>query len=120
MVQRNAETRTTHPLLTLRFTADPRRLRGVRNRLQTLGEELGCSSKQVAELVLAVNEACMNIMQHAYKGDTSGRIVLEVSRDGPALEVVVTDFAAPVEHAVIAPRNSWDRIGFPLGSADLK
>jgi len=93
-----------HALMTLRFAADPRRLRSVRNRLQALGEQLGAPSKQVSELVIAVNEACMNIMQHAYKGDKSGRIVLEVSRDGPALEVVLTDFAEPVEHTEIAPR----------------
>ncbi len=91
-------------LLTLRFQADPRRLRGVRSRLQALGEKLGCTHKQVSDLVIAVNEACMNIMQHAYKGDRSGRIVLEVRRDGGELEVVLTDFAAPVEHREIGPR----------------
>lgn len=104
MAASDAASAAKRALLTLRFAADPRRLRSVRNRLQALGESLGAPRKQVAELVIAVNEACMNIMQHAYKGDKSGRIVLEVSRDGPALEVVLTDFAAPVEHTEIAPR----------------
>lgn len=92
-------------LLCLRFQSDPRRLRSVRNRVQALGEKLGCTKKQVSDLVIAVNEACMNIMQHAYKGDRSGRIVLEVRREGPELEVVLTDFAAPVEHCDIGPRS---------------
>ncbi len=46
----------------------------------------------------------MNIMQHAYKGDRNGRIVLEVRREGPELEIQLTDFAAPVEFRDIAPR----------------
>ncbi len=95
-------------LLVLRFAADPLRLRGVRSRLQALGTRLGCNNKRVAELIIAVNEACMNIMQHAYKGDTSGRIVLEVHRDADTLEVLLTDFAAPVEHRKIAPRALHD------------
>lgn len=104
MAAGNADACDRRPLLTLRFPADPCRLRGVRRRLQALGEELGCTEKPISELVLAVNEACMNIMQHAYKGDKTGTIVLEVRREGPALEVVLTDFAAPVQHAEIAPR----------------
>ncbi len=91
-------------LLTLRFPADPHRLRSVRNRVQALGEKLGCTKQQVSDLVIAVNEACMNIMQHAYKGDRAGRIVLEIRRDGGELEILLTDFAAPVEYREIGPR----------------
>lgn len=91
-------------LLSLRFPADPCRLREVREQVQSLCEGIGCSAKPIAELVLAVNEACMNIMQHAYKGDPTGLIVLEIRRDGAHLEVVIKDFAAPVQLGEIAPR----------------
>ncbi|MGD9602099.1 MAG: ATP-binding protein [Gammaproteobacteria bacterium] len=91
-------------LLNLRFPAEPCRLRDVRERIQALCEDIGCSTKPIAELVLAVNEACMNIMQHAYKGDPTGIIVLEVRRDGPDLEITIKDFAEPVAHGEIAPR----------------
>ncbi|MSR13893.1 MAG: ATP-binding protein [Gammaproteobacteria bacterium] len=91
-------------LLALRFPADPRRLRNVRERVQVVAEHLGCSKKHVTDLVLAVNEACMNIIQHAYKGDKSGQIELEVRRDGGQIHVVLTDFAAPVEFRKIRPR----------------
>ena len=91
-------------LLALRFAADPKRLRNVRQRVQVLAEQLGCTKKHVAELVIAVNEACMNIMQHAYAGNKAGTIVLEIRRRGPELEVVLTDFAAPVDLPNITPR----------------
>lgn len=103
-----AGNRGKNSLLTLRFCADPRRLRGVRQRVQAIGEKIGCTRAQISDLVLAVNEACMNIMQHAYKGDRSGRIVLEIRRDGSDLEVVLVDFAAPVAHERIAPRALAD------------
>ncbi len=91
-------------LLALRFAADPRRLRRVRERVQVLAEHLGCTRSQVSDLVIAVNEACMNIIQHAYRGDKSGQIVLEIRRDGAELEVLLTDFAPPVDHRAIRPR----------------
>ena len=92
------------PLLALRFAADPKRLRNVRERVQVLAEKLGCTKQHVTELVIAVNEASMNIMQHAYCGDKSGTIVLEIRRRGPELEVVLTDFATPVDLPKITPR----------------
>ncbi len=95
-------------LLALRFAADPRRLRTVRQRVQVVAEHLGCSKKQVADLVIAVNEACMNIIQHAYKGDRTGRIELELRRDGGQIEVVLMDFAEPVELRTIRPRPLHD------------
>jgi anti-sigma regulatory factor (Ser/Thr protein kinase) len=95
-------------LLALRFAADPRRLRSVRHRLQVAAEQVGCSKKQVADLVIAVNEACINIMQHAYKGDKSGEILLEVRRDAGQVEVLLTDFAEPIEIRKIRPRSLHD------------
>jgi sigma-B regulation protein RsbU (phosphoserine phosphatase) len=97
-----------NPLLTLRFPADPLRLRSVRQRVQSVAEKIGCNHKQVSELVVAVNEACMNIMQHAYKGDKAGEIVLEIRRDGGNVEVVLKDFAAPVDYPKIRPRALSD------------
>jgi anti-sigma regulatory factor (Ser/Thr protein kinase) len=91
-------------LLELRFPADPARLRMVRERVQQAASQLGCGKKLVSDLTIAVNEACMNIMEHAYKGDRSGEIVLEINDNGGEIEVVLTDFAAPVDFACIKPR----------------
>ena len=47
----------------------------------------------------------MNIMQHAYKGDCSGEIVLEILNNDDELEFHLKDFAAPVDPASIKPRD---------------
>lgn len=91
-------------LLELRFPADPTRLKMVREQVQLATGQLPCPKKLLADIVIAVNEACMNIMEHAYKGDRSGEIVLQINNNGEDLEVVLTDFAAPVDFACIKPR----------------
>jgi len=88
----------------LKFSADPKKLRMVRERVQAVCEDIGCSKKTVSDVVIAVNEACMNIIQHAYKGDHSGDIVLEIQTLGDRLAIEITDFAEPVDKETIKPR----------------
>ena len=96
------------PVLELRFPSDPKKLRMVREKIQEITEEIGCSKKLISDLVIAINEGCMNIMQHAYKGDKSGEILLEIQKESGDLQVVLTDFADPVDPKKIRPRDLED------------
>lgn len=107
-------------VLEMRFASDPKRLRMVRERVQEAAEQVGCPKKTISDLVIAVNEACMNIMQHAYKGDKSGEIVLEIQRDGTELEVLLTDYAAPIDRGDIQPRELDDIRPGGLGTYFIK
>lgn len=95
-------------LLTLAFPADPAQLKPVRDRLRQALGDLGCATKFADDFVIAVNEACMNVMQHAYLGDRSGRIELVLERDDRDLVVQLIDFAAPVDLTRIRPRDVAD------------
>ena len=95
-------------LLELRFAADPKRLKMVREQVQHAASQLALTKKLVSDLIIAVNEACMNIMQHAYKGDKSGEILLEIQKDSGDLEVVLTDYADPIDPTLIQPRDLDD------------
>ena len=95
-------------VLELRFSSDPKKLRMVRERVQEIAEDIGCSKKLISDLVIAINEACMNIMQHAYKGDKSGQIILEIEKERGDLQIILTDFAEPVDPMVIRPRDLED------------
>lgn len=99
---------TELPSLELRFPADPRKLRMVRERVQEIAEKAGCSKKSISDLVIAVNEACMNVMQHGYKDNKSGEIVLEIRQEDSDLNVVVTDFSEPADTSAIRPRDIED------------
>lgn len=107
-------------LLELRFQADPGHLKMVREQVQLVTGQLPFPKKLVADIVIAVNEACMNIMEHAYKGDRSGEIVLEINNNGEEIEVVLTDFAEPVDFTCIRPRPLDDLRPGGLGTYFIK
>lgn len=95
-------------VLELRFPARPDRLCVVRALVRAAAETAGCS-KQVSErLVIALNEACMNVIQHAYKDSEAGEIVLEILNNGAQLLFRLTDFAAPIDLGTVAPRDLDD------------
>lgn len=99
---------TEETLLTLRCEAVPASLARVRAAVQGALQALGCGPKCVGDVVMAVNEACMNIIQHAYKDGTGGVIDLELRRTPDDLEVTLKDFAPPVDVDSIRPRRLED------------
>ena len=72
-------------LFQIRFSAKAERLCLVRTLVKEMAQSVGCCVDLSEKLVIAVNEACMNIIQHAYKGDESGEIVF----DGPSEDLSV-------------------------------
>ncbi len=92
-------------LLALRVPASPDRLRLVRAAVSEAALASGCSEQCVRDIVLAVDEACQNIIKHAYHGDPSREILIDVRRDEKQLVLEIVDFADPVDTAQIKPRN---------------
>jgi len=80
------------------------RLRLVRRAVRTAAELSGCSPRCSEDLVIAVNEACMNVIQHGY-GDREGDIIVEVGRTETDVIVRLIDFCPSVEPARVKPRE---------------
>ncbi|MCC6709843.1 MAG: SpoIIE family protein phosphatase [Gammaproteobacteria bacterium] len=99
---------TRSEALNWRFTADAMQLKPMRERVRELGLASGWSDKLTGDLVLAINEACMNIIEHAYGPDNAGEIVLEILNNENEVEIVLTDFAAPIELDAIHGRALED------------
>jgi sigma-B regulation protein RsbU (phosphoserine phosphatase) len=95
----------TDRLLRVTIPANPAELRAVRHQVKAIAQDNGCCEQVADEMVLAVNEACTNVMRHAYKGDSNGRIELEVSKSGQQLVFNIIDYAEPVDIANIHPRD---------------
>lgn len=92
-------------LLTLTFPSDPAQLKPVRDVVRQTLAARGSNGKLTDDVVLAINEACMNVMQHAYLGDRSGRIELELCADDRDLVIRLIDYAEPVDLSRIKPRD---------------
>ena len=95
-------------LLEFRIPARSDQLGKMRAAVRECVECCGCNETQTADLVLAIDEACQNIIRHAYKEDPSGVIELEIRREGKNLVFSLLDFAPEIDPSQVKPRDLDD------------
>lgn len=83
------------------------RLQDLRCLTREAAAALGFTATATEELVLAVNEACMNVIQHGYGGE-SGLLELWILPIHDGIEVRLRDLAPPVSLADWRPRDLQD------------
>ena len=62
----------------------------------------------IDRLILAVNEAAMNVIQHGYQFDCSGQIWIEITHKDNDLVFKLTDLASTVDQECIKSRDLGD------------
>jgi anti-sigma regulatory factor (Ser/Thr protein kinase) len=77
--------------LKLSLPARSEHLGTVRHALADFAASLGADDDLIANLRLAVNEACTNVVRHAYDGELAGALEVEAQPVGDQLVVVVQD-----------------------------
>ncbi len=95
-------------LLKIHFPARADRLKLIRQMVKQVSKSAGCNENLAEKLVIAVNEACMNVIQHAYKGQEAGEIILEIFNNGEELVFRLEDEAEPVNLESVRPRDLED------------
>ena len=60
------------------------------------------------EIVLAIDEACQNVIRHAYKDRDDGRVAIKLSFQNKEFVVSIEDDGMPVIPEKIKPRNIED------------
>jgi len=95
-------------VLQLRFPARAAELKRVRDAVRESVEGCGCSARSTADIVLATDEACQNIIRHAYCGDSDNVIELEVEHRGDGLVFSLTDQAPAIDPSRVKPRDLKD------------
>jgi anti-sigma regulatory factor (Ser/Thr protein kinase) len=91
--------------VSLDIPADPASLFLVRALLRKLSENIGFSARDTDLLVLAIDEACTNVIRHAYRNSPDQRIVLTFMVDLDYLEIHIRDFGAASDPATFQSRN---------------
>lgn len=84
------------------------RLRLIRHMISIATAEFRLGDVAAGNLMLAVDEACQNVIRHAYGGETSEKLIVTVQRSRDRLVVLIRDFAAPVAVETIRPRDLGD------------
>ncbi|HEY0639133.1 MAG TPA: SpoIIE family protein phosphatase [Pseudonocardiaceae bacterium] len=77
-------------LLELEFPATPDSLTKVRGTVVRWLSAIGGTTEEIGDVVLAVHEACSNVVEHAY-GPTGGQIHLRLVKRPPDVVVTVRD-----------------------------
>jgi sigma-B regulation protein RsbU (phosphoserine phosphatase) len=91
-------------LFGMRLDATTCQLKPMREAVFAAVQAQGADSVLAHNIVLAVNEACMNIVQHAAPGRAGTQIGLELLKHGATLIFHVLDDAPPIDVSKVEPR----------------
>ena len=86
------------------FAADPVQLQNVRKLVRAIGQQLQLHMTTIEEMVVGVNEACMNIIQHGYN-NTGGNISLVIIMGDSEIIFRITDTAPTLDPSTLVSRS---------------
>jgi sigma-B regulation protein RsbU (phosphoserine phosphatase) len=96
-------------LAEIRINAQASRLKLVRECVRTAARQCGFDDETARDIQLAVDEACQNVILHAYGGDSEKPIAVTLGRNGVGFVVRIRDWAHPIDPADVRPRE-LDRV----------
>ncbi len=88
----------------------------IRDFVKSIGTQSGMDDMNVAKLELAVDEACSNVMEHAYSSDSTKKVSIRATIDDSSVQIDVIDTGqgfdpAAVEQLKLADLASAKRTG---------
>lgn len=75
----------------LQFPSSTRNLAMVREFVTGVGKQAGFDENEITKLQLAVDEACSNVIEHAYGYDSAKEVVIRANFDERELTIEVID-----------------------------
>jgi sigma-B regulation protein RsbU (phosphoserine phosphatase) len=86
------------------FPARADALHAVREVVNNACERCGCARDAATDIMIAVGEACQNVVRHAYRDHDEGEASLEIYCKDGILEFRLQDTAQPVDTEKVKPR----------------
>jgi serine/threonine-protein kinase RsbW len=80
-------------------------LASIGNFVRKIAQDAGFESFAVYSIEMAVDEACSNIIEHAYGGEGKGSILCTCSVSEDAMKVVIRDQGKPFDPSSVPPPN---------------
>jgi anti-sigma regulatory factor (Ser/Thr protein kinase) len=88
--------------------SNPCHLAQVRAFVRSVAAEAGFNEETTFHLMLAVDEACTNIMRHAYGGDATQDIIISARVSPEAVEFRLRDYGRQADPACMKSRDLDD------------
>ena len=76
---------------TLHIESRTERLIAVRDFVSAAAREFGFPDEEISKIALAVDEACTNVIKHAYRFDPGKKLTISVKRGNGAFEISICD-----------------------------
>ncbi len=95
-------------MVEIRIASNPCFLTVVRAMLSEVCELIRCSKEDQRKIVLAVDEACSNIMKHTCKCDPERTIEIACSFDEGKLQIVMKDDGPAIDLSTVHGRELSD------------
>ena len=73
----------------------------IRDFVKSIGTQSGMGDMEVARLEMVVDEACANVMEHAYDADCTEEVSIRAIVDGDKVQIVVTDSGKGFDPATV-------------------
>lgn len=101
-------TTETEPQFLIQVPSSTENLAIVRDFLKAVGSQAGMQDGEVAKVQLAVDEACANVIEHAYDHDASRKVMIRVDFDAETLRVEIVDTGRGFDPDSIKPEELKD------------
>ena len=92
----------------IKIPAEPKYLKIIRSAMNNICDTMGFSQEDISNITLAVDEACSNIIKHAYGGPTDKPNQAKINICHEKFEIYLRDFGKKADPKKIKPRNLDD------------
>ena len=73
----------------------------IRDFVSNKASETGISNDEVENIMLAVDEACTNIIKHAYKSYPDGEIIIKIEQNPDKLLITIVDYGNSFDPLIV-------------------
>ncbi len=95
-------------LFSLSVNSAVERLHEISDFVEQAAHARGLGESQVYDVQMAVDEACTNVIEHAYHGRKDGTIDITCEQRGKEFVVVIQDFGEPFDPKKVAKPRTRD------------
>jgi len=89
----------------LSIMSHPENLKGIRSVMKDIVSKTGFSKEDSGCIILAIDEACSNIIKHGYKNDYNQKIDLTIKLEAKLLTISIIDNGIKFDKNSIETRN---------------